>query len=138
MNTFIARIEASKKIPHPPVVRLGSRFVDGWSAINIPLSRKIILRWAKIVTYIFNHVRISDSHNWYRVFRVEAFIKLHLTSDGMAYANEINDQIRIHNFIYEEVPVHINYTAYSLKKWQKSSNAINIALELIYKKLFFK
>jgi hypothetical protein len=35
-----------------------------------------------------------------------------------------------------EVPVNIVYTDYSLSKWQKSLNAINIALKMIWSKFF--
>jgi hypothetical protein len=35
-----------------------------------------------------------------------------------------------------EVPVDIVYTDYSISKWQKSSNAINIALKMIWSKFF--
>jgi hypothetical protein len=32
--------------------------------------------------------------------------------------------------------VNIKYTEYSLKKWQKSSNAINIAFRTVWNKFF--
>jgi hypothetical protein len=39
---------------------------------------------------------------------------------------------------YEEVPVNIRYTDYSLGKWQKNSNSIKLAFEMIYRKIFFR
>jgi hypothetical protein len=39
---------------------------------------------------------------------------------------------------YEEIPVHIRYTEYSLGKWQKNSNSLKLWLEMIYKKIFFR
>lgn len=90
------------------------------------------------MTYIFNRIWVSDPHNGYRIYRLSALQRMVITSDGMAYANEINDEIRRIGFRYHEIPVHIRYTDYSLGKGQKNSNAWKILFELIYKKLFFK
>jgi hypothetical protein len=40
--------------------------------------------------------------------------KIHLTADGMHYANEVNEQIHQLGLHFIEVPVHITYTDYSL------------------------
>ncbi len=119
-------------------VYLGSRFVEGGWSQNMPRLRRVVLRGSKIVTYIFNRVRVSDPHNGFRVYSFDAFKKIRLTSDGMAYANEINDELRKNHLSFKEIPVLITYTAHSLWKGQKNSNAFKILGELIYKKLFFK
>lgn len=119
-------------------ILLWSRFIKWWSANNIPNTRKIILFWSKIITLFFNWVWISDPHNWYRVINIQALKKIKITSDWMTYASEILDSIRINKFEYKEIPVNINYTDYSIKKWQKNLNAFKILIELIYKKLFFR
>jgi hypothetical protein len=54
----------------------------------------------------------------------------------MWHASEIIDIIASNNIPYKEVPVNIKYTEYSLAKWQKSSNAINIAIRFIWNKFF--
>lgn len=100
----------------PADLYLGSRFIAGAQAYNIPLMRKIILTLSKIVTKIFYGTQVSDPHNGFRVISVGALQKINITADGMHYANEINEQIKIHKLHYEEVPVHIRYTAYSLAK----------------------
>ena len=119
-------------------VRQWSRFVDGGTASNIPLHRSIILWWANIVTLLFNGMRVTDPHNWYRVVKLEALQKITIHTDTTSYANELIDQYQIHWLNYREVPVNIRYTDYSLNKGQKSSNAVNILIELIYKKIFFR
>ncbi|MBS8122234.1 hypothetical protein VAMP_211n1, partial [Candidatus Vampirococcus lugosii] len=91
-----------------------------------------------IITLFFNGVWISDPHNGYRVINIQALKKIKITSDGMTYASEILDSIRINKFEYKEIPVNINYTDYSIKKGQKNLNAFKILIELIYKKLFFR
>ncbi len=117
---------------------LGTRFIPWWEAVNMPEMRKIILRGSKVITLLFNRLSVSDPHNGYRVLHTSILPKIHLTSDGMMYASELLDCIRIHDIPFLEVPVRINYTEYSLGKWQKNRNALKILAELIYKKIFFK
>ena len=54
----------------------------------------------------------------------------------MWHASEILDLIAENDLSYKEVPVNIKYTEYSLKKWQKWSNSINIAIRMIWNKFF--
>lgn len=117
-------------------VVIGSRFLsEGW-AINIPFSRKCILQAWKIFTFLMSHVSLSDAHNGYRVFRYSVLDKLSLTIDGMGYASELTEQIARNNIKYAEVPVTISYSAYSLEKGQKSSNAFWIVIRFIWTKFF--
>ena len=143
MDVFMKRISQNEKFGldlenKKPSVYLGSRFVGGGKADNIPTLRKIILFIAQIVTKIFYGASMSDPHSGYRVIALESLRKISLTSDGMHYANELNEQIKRNRFTYEEVPVHIRYTDYSLDKWQKNSNSLKLAAEMIYKKIFFR
>lgn len=134
MKTFQHMIHSH---PHAKAF-LGSRFIEGGEAENMPLSRKIILLGSKVVTLIFNRLNVSDPHNGYRALHLDTVQKIVLSSDGMTYASELLDSIRRHRIAYKEVPVHINYTEYSLGKGQKNGNAIKILVEMIYKKVFFK
>ncbi len=122
----------------PADIYIGSRFISGAQAHNIPSSRKIILYISHIVTRIFYGTKMSDPHNGFRVVSISTIQKIKITADGMHYANEINEQIKKYKLHYEEVPVHIRYTKYSLTKGQKNSNSIKLAIEMIYKKLFFR
>lgn len=153
METFVDRIknedirishlinskkDITKDKNRPNDLYLWSRFVYGWKAKNIPKTRRVILFISKIVTRLFYWTKVSDPHNWYRVISLSALRKINLTADGMHYANELNEQIKHFKFKYEEVPVHIRYTDYSLGKWQKNSNSIRLAIEMIYRKIFFR
>ena len=83
-------------------------------------------------------MKVTDPHNGYKVFALSALQKITIHTDTASYANELIDQYQQHHLSYAEIPVHIKYTEYSLTKGQKSSNAINILIELIYKKIFFR
>lgn len=153
METFIDRIRNEEvRISHlvdrkqditkgknrPNDLYVWSRFVYWWKAKDIPKARRVILFISKIVTRIFYWTKVSDPHIGYRVISLPALRKINLTADGMHYANELNEQIKHFKLKYEEVPVHIRYTDYSLGKWQKNSNSIKLWMEMIYRKIFFR
>ncbi len=80
--------------------------------------------------------KVSDPHIGFRVYKLDTLKKIHLTADGMHYANEINEQIRQLGLKFVEFPVHIRYTDYSLEKGQKNSNSIKLGVEMIWRKFF--
>ncbi len=140
MKNFMSQIKKDKsnKVWDKIEVYLWSRFTKWWSSENMPAMRKCILAISRLITRVLYWATISDPHNWYRVIDINSFKKFNITADGMHYANEVNEQIKKHKMKYKDVPVHIRYTDYSLEKWQKNSNSIKLALEMIYKKMFFR
>ncbi len=126
---------AFEKYPNLEVV-FGSRFLSKKNFSNIPFMRKIILKLGRIFTRIMSGAKLTDAHNGYRVFRKSAIQKIRLTTDGMAYASELIEQIMRMNIPHGEIPVTILYSEYSLWKGQKSSNAIFIAFHTIWSKFF--
>ncbi len=134
MDTFMSYIAHNPKVD----VLQGSRFIPWGQAYNIPLIRKIVLRGAKIITYFFNWIAITDSHNGYKCFKLSALQQIVLRSDTTLYANELIDEYKRLGLIITELPVTIKYTDYSIRKWQKSINAFHILFEMIYRKLFFR
>lgn len=115
-----------------------SRFVEWWKTIDMPLTRKILLIWWRLVTYFFNGSWIKDVTTWYRMYHATVVPKIHITSDWFSYQHQIIDAIRDHSLKFIEIPVTIKYTEYSLQKWQSSSSALKILKELIYKTFFYK
>lgn len=111
---------------------LWSRFLG--STKNMTKTRKIILKLGIIFTYFVSWIKLTDTHNWYRVIKKEVLNDIKITLDGMWHASEIIEIIANNNISYTEVPVTISYDEYSMHKWQKSSNAINIALKMIWNK----
>jgi hypothetical protein len=116
---------------------LWSRFVEWAKTYDMPTSRRIILWVSKIITRIFYWVKVSDPHNWYRVYTIDALKKININADWMHYANEINEQIALNKLKFVEVPVNIRYTEYSLWKWQKNSNGWKLGFKMIYEKFFW-
>lgn len=114
---------------------LGSRFITKTKS-NVPFLRRIVLFLWRIFTFFISNIKLTDSHNGYRVMRKRALDKIYLTMDGMEYASELIENIYVHNLRFKEVPVNILYSDYSLKKWQKGINAINIGFKVIWNKFF--
>ncbi len=133
MENFITNI---KKYPDIKAW-FGSRFK--WvKPKSMPLIRKIILKIWKLVSKILYKNKIEDYHCWYRVFDLNIIKKIKLNSDWFHYANELIENINNLKIPSQEVPVKIKYTDYSLSKWQKSSNAIKMWFEMLYRKFFFR
>lgn len=131
LEKFIKILNHNKNID----IVLGSRFITKTNT-NVWLIRKIILKLWILFTFFMSNIKLTDSHNWYRVFRTKVIKDLRLTIDDMTYASEMMDIISSKNIKFMEVPVDIKYTEYSISKWQKSSNAIRIALKFIWNKFF--
>ena len=130
----LKNFEQSIKSNPEAKIFLGSRFK--WDDKNITLSKKIILKLWILFTFFISNIKLSDAHNWYRVIKKEALNDIKITLDWMWHASEIVDIIAEKKIPFVEVPVVIKYDEYSMAKWQKSSNAINIALKMIWSKFF--
>lgn len=115
-----------------------SRFVEWWKTINMPLTRRIILRWWRIVTYVFNGSWLRDVTTWYRMYHRSVLPKITITSDWFSYQHQIIDALRDHSLNFIEIPVTIKYTEYSLHKGQSSGSALKILKELLYRTFFYK
>ncbi len=133
MEWFMAHADISKYD-----LVIGSRFVE-WSVVeNMPLMRRIILIWWRVVTWIFNGLWVTDVPTGYRMYHSSTLPKISISSDRFSYQNEIIGSMRRHHLRFIEIPVHIKYTEYSLAKWQKNLSALKILKELVYRTLFFR
>lgn len=65
---------------------IGSRFLRRKSIRNIPLGRRRLLRAATLFTRLTTGLPVTDTHNGYRVFRVDAAPKLEMRINGMGFA----------------------------------------------------
>lgn len=114
-------------------IALGSRFLTKKS--NIPLFRKIILKFGVVFTRIVSNINVTDAHNGFRALSRKAAHSIQITQRSMEHASEIIDEIKKKKLIFKEVPVEIIYNDYSRTKGQKNSNFIKIGIKVILKKL---
>jgi glycosyltransferase involved in cell wall biosynthesis len=115
-------------------ISLGSRFLG--SAVDLPNSRRLLLRAAILFTRIVNGLKLTDTHNGLRAFSRRAAERIDITADRMAHASELFDIIRDTGLEYCEVPVEIRYTEHSLAKGQSSGEAFRIAWHYFVGRIF--
>ncbi|MEM1988241.1 MAG: glycosyltransferase family 2 protein [Candidatus Woesearchaeota archaeon] len=116
-------------------VVIGSRFIELGEAINISITRKLVLKLGRIYTYIVSGIWLTDSHNGFRAFTKTIYPKLRFKFRDMTYASELIDIVAKSKVKLCEVPVTIRYFNRSDK--QTSLNAIPIGIKMIIKKLIF-
>ncbi len=118
---------------HDADYALGSRFLG--DTLNQPLSRRLTLRLATWFTRLTVGMNITDTHNGLRAMTRRGAQRIRLRQNKMAHASEILDQIAGSGLKYIEVPVTIEYSAYSLAKGQRLSDALIILLDLFARRL---
>jgi glycosyltransferase involved in cell wall biosynthesis len=112
---------------------LGSRFLG--TAVNMPGSRRWLLKAASWFTRATTGLSITDSHNGLRAMTRRGASHIHLRQNRMAHASEILHQIATSGLKYVETPVTIHYSAYSLAKGQTLFDALLIVLDLFARRL---
>lgn len=111
-------------------VVLGSRTLG--SAEGIPAARRLLLKAALTFTWMHTRLRVTDTHNGLRLFTREAALRIRISQARMAHASEILSQIHGLGLRFDEAPVTVHYTEYSLAKGQKMRGAIEILTDILY------
>ncbi|QGJ71499.1 Dolichol-phosphate mannosyltransferase in lipid-linked oligosaccharide synthesis cluster [Planctomycetales bacterium 10988] len=112
---------------------LGSRFLG--KAEGIPWTRRLLLKLAVLFTRWTSGLKLTDTHNGLRAIRLEALREWKLTQRKMAHASEILELAARNKLRYREVPVTIKYTPESLRRGQRSWEALRILGQLLLGKL---
>jgi hypothetical protein len=118
----------------PADFALGSRFLG--STMALPPARRLLLRAATIFTQLTTGLRLTDTHNGLRAMTRRGAGAIRLRQNRMAHASEILAQIAASGRPYVEVPVRIEYTAYSLAKGQRLGDALAILFDLFARRLY--
>jgi glycosyltransferase involved in cell wall biosynthesis len=113
---------------------LGSRFLG--QTYNLPTLRRWVLYAATIFTRLTTGLRLTDSHNGLRALTRRGAAAIRLRQNRMAHASEILVEIAHSGLRYVEVPVTIEYTAYSLAKGQRLGDSVTILLDLFAQELY--
>jgi polyprenyl-phospho-N-acetylgalactosaminyl synthase len=113
---------------------LGSRFLG--DAIALSTARRLLLRAATVFTQLTTGLRLTDTHNGLRAMTRRGAEQIRLRQNRMAHASEILAQIAASGLAYVEVPVRIEYTAYSLAKGQRLGDALAILFDLFARRLY--
>jgi len=112
---------------------LGSRFLR---PNTIPRSRRLILKGAVMFSNLTSGLKLTDAHNGLRLFNRHVASTIDLQETGYRHASEFTEKIAKNHYTYTEVPVTIDYTAYSMAKGQSGLNAVNILTDTLTAKAF--
>lgn len=115
-------------------VVLGSRFLG--KETNMPLTRRIANRMARLFTHAISGISLTDVHNGFRALSRKAAEELTITLDRMAHASQVQDLIVVKRLRYVERPVTITYTAETLAKSPSSLRAFGIVKDILKDKFF--
>lgn len=113
---------------------LGSRFL-GTEAVDMPAVKRVVLKAAIAFSNLTSGVKLTDTHNGLRVLSRKVIDSINLSIPGMAHASEFLEIIRDDKYSYAEIPVQIVYTDYSRSKGQSIINAVNIAFDMLLRKV---
>jgi len=103
---------------------------------TIPPAKRLVLQAATAFTRLTTGLRITDTHNGLRAMTRRGAAAIQLRQNRMAHASEILTQIAKSGLRYVEVPVTVEYTAYSMAKGQRIADAVMILLDLFVGKLY--
>jgi len=81
-------------------------------------------------------LRLTDTHNGLRAMTRRGAGTIQLRQNRMAHASEILSQIASGGLRYVEVPVTVEYTAYSLAKGQRLGDSVMVLFDLFAGKLY--
>jgi glycosyltransferase involved in cell wall biosynthesis len=115
-------------------VVFGSRFLG--STVGMPILRKLILKLAIQLNYLFTGIRLSDAHNGLRAIKKASLHHLIFSENRMAHATEILNITKKQNLKYSECGMTIRYTDYSLRKGQKNISSVRLFLDICLHQLF--
>jgi glycosyltransferase involved in cell wall biosynthesis len=115
-------------------ITLGNRFLN--KASKVPTFKKIILKAGAILMFLMYGILSSDSHNGLKAISKSAALKIDIKSNGWEYCSEIIEEIMLKKVKYQEVPVTVKYTDYSIKKGQKIYNSFYIFSKMFVKWIF--
>ncbi len=112
---------------------LGSRFMG--ETVNMKKSKYYTLKFAILFGYVFGGLKLTDSHNGFRLINLEKFPLFEMEHNEMAHASEVIDIIKSNNLSYKEMPCTITYTDYSMEKGQSIFNSVNIMVQYLIGKI---
>lgn len=109
---------------------IGSRFIGTHS--GMPKARRVVLFLGNVITFMFFGVWTTDSQSGFRGLSRRAIQSLSIKSNRMEVSSEFFGEIHRLKLKFSEIPIHIRYTPYSLKKGQKNSASASVLLKLLY------
>lgn len=119
-----------------PIVEGAADVVVGTRLIKskgMPWIRRVGNKTMNLCLRLLAGVRTTDSQSGFRAFNRYALERLRLTTSGYEIHTEMLMAARRAELRVAEVPIRVIYTAYSKRKGQTITNALNVIFRLILK-----
>lgn len=112
-------------------VVFGSRFM-GAEPEGMPLVRRLVLRAGRTFNSLALGIprTVTDPQSGFRAYTAKAAEKINFSQNRKAHASEILRLVTRSDLRWTEVPIHVRYTADTLRKGNKTSDAFKIAWQL--------
>jgi len=92
---------------------LGTRLLD---PVGMPRTRVIANKLGNLLTWAIHGLWVTDSQSGFRAYSRHAISVIDTRTDRYAYDSAVIRELRAHNLRYQEVPIKVRYTAYSMTK----------------------
>lgn len=116
-------------------ITLGSRYLDKNKKTKMPMHRTFYVKGGLWFTRLMTGLKLTDTHNGFRVMTAETAKELKITQDEMSHASEILELIARKKIKYKEVPVIIEYNE---EVMQNSMNSFKEGVKIIAKTIYYK
>jgi glycosyltransferase involved in cell wall biosynthesis len=98
---------------------------------NMPLFKKAC-NWAgNFVTWYLTGLWVTDSQSGFRAYSLEAVNQINTKGDRYEYESEVIREIKLNKLTFQEIPIEVRYTDYSMGKVEKQ-NLLN-GFKTVYK-----
>ncbi len=109
-------------------IALGNRFGQ---RNRIPFVRRLLNGVGNLVTFLATGLWIHDSQCGFKAFGPTALREVTIRMSGYEFCTEIVREIAHRHWRYEEVPIKVMYSAYTLAKGQSFANGIRTAFRIL-------
>ncbi len=120
-----------------PIIKEGIDVVLGSRLQNpqgMPWYKIIHNKIGNFITWWLYGLLVTDSQSGMRAYSIEAAEKINTRADRYEYDSEVIREIYIYKLKYQEVPIQVRYTEYSMGKAHKQSfiNGIKTVYRMIW------
>lgn len=99
-------------------VALGTRLIN---PKGMPWYKIVHNKIGNLITWYLFGLWVTDSQSGFRAYSKKAARKINTLGDRYEYESEVIREICIHKLAFQEIPIQVRYTEYSMGKVQKQS-----------------
>lgn len=110
----------------------GSRFKKKQ---RIPLIRRLYNFSANLITWAMSGFFLSDSQSGMKALNKKSIKKIYIKANGYEFCTELIREASWCKLRIKEVPIHVSYSKYTMKKGQSFANGLTTICKLIIRSL---